>query len=130
MGDLFAVAVIQADLVPEGHARTVCLVRPVDRPEDAIGAHREQGANESRLVPIAAGGDVKMIADVFERRLLEAALFREGNHPTPDARVGRILYDEVTAIQIDVVTEKERRGRRIDRQHRELLRVRTGGQRK
>ncbi len=34
---------------------------------------------------------------------------REGNHPAPHARVGRILYDEVTAIQIDVVAQQERR---------------------
>jgi hypothetical protein len=60
----------------------------------------------------------------------EATCLREGNHPTPHARVGRILYDEVTALQIDVVAEQERRGRGVDRQHRELLRVRRPRQRK
>jgi hypothetical protein len=60
----------------------------------------------------------------------KATCLRESYHPTPHARVGRILYDEVTAIQIDVVAEQERRGRRVDRQHRELLRVRSPRQRK
>src|SRR6185437_867288 len=69
MGNLFAIAVAEVDLVPEGHADIVRLIGPVDRPEDTVRAQRQQSASEGGLVPITAGRDVKVIADVFERRL-------------------------------------------------------------
>src|SRR6266436_5233422 len=59
---------------------------------------------------------------------LQAALFRERDNPSPDTGVGGVLHHPLARFQIDILTEQESRGRRIDCQHRQLLRVDVAGQ--
>src|SRR5882672_5986476 len=60
---------------------------------------------------------------------LQASGFRERDHPSPDTRIGGVLHHPLARFQIDILTKQECRRRRIDREHRQLLRVRVGRQR-
>src|SRR5262249_48832032 len=52
---------------------------------------------------------------------LQAARFRKRDDPTPDPGIGRVLHHPLARLQVDVLAEQQRRGRRIDRQHCQLL---------
>src|SRR5262249_969446 len=66
--DLFPIRIADRKLAQKFHAGRVGFIGPVDRKQNIVGAERHQRAHECRLVPVAAGGDDQIVAQVVDRR--------------------------------------------------------------